>query len=89
MGDGGTAAFVKEVTDVVDEMLACWTEWRETATNSTDAYRRWCVAPEGEETRRYSAYMSALDQEEAAAETYSRAVADVERLWRDAASQRT
>jgi hypothetical protein len=63
---------------LVDEMIDCYLEWRETATAVASAYRQWFHAPRDEGRRRYSAYTASLDQEEAAAITYELAVADVE-----------
>ena len=76
------AAFVEEVADLVDDMLDCFADWRDSAATVADAYRRWCTAPAIEEPQWFSAYISALDQEEATATGYAAAVADVERYWR-------
>jgi hypothetical protein len=63
---------------LVDEMVDCYLEWRESAAAVGTAYQQWFHAPRAEERRRYSAYAASLDQEESAATTYEMAVADVQ-----------
>lgn len=63
----------------VDEMEVCYVEWRECAAAVAGAYRRWCDAPPGEKHRWYAGYTASLDQEQSAAMSYQRALADVER----------
>ena len=63
----------------VDKMLACYVDWREDAAAVTDAYRRWSHSPAAEETMWFSAYLAAFEQEEAAAQGYALAVAELER----------
>ena len=63
---------------LVDEMVDCYLEWRETAAAVATAYQRWVHASRAEERRRYSVYTASLDQEESAAITYAMAVADLE-----------
>lgn len=63
---------------LVDEMVDCYLDWRETAAAVASAHRQWLHAPRDEGRRGYSAYTASLDQEEAAAITYALAVDDVE-----------
>jgi hypothetical protein len=77
--EGAETALLEEVADLIDEMLQCYAEWGESASGVTDAYSRWCGSRTAEGAQRFSAYISALDQEEAAATTYAGAVADIER----------
>jgi len=52
---------------LVDELLACYIDWRHAAAAAADAYARWSGAPGAEEALRFSAYTAALDQEESSA----------------------
>ena len=72
---------VEQVADLIDEMLHCFAEWRESASDVADAYARWSSSLPIDEAQRFSAYISALDQEEAAAISYAGAVSDVESWW--------
>jgi hypothetical protein len=76
-------AVAEELADLSDEMIHCWAEWRESAFEVTYAYNRWSAAPATEEAERFAAYVSALDQEEAAAASYAKVLADMERWWRE------
>jgi hypothetical protein len=62
---------------LVDEMVACYAEWRGCARAVANAHWRWSESPPSEEDRLYSAYIASLEQEQAAAATYERAVVDV------------
>ncbi|MGB9185236.1 MAG: hypothetical protein WCB67_14335 [Solirubrobacteraceae bacterium] len=67
---------------LVDEMLAYYIDWRQDAAEVADAYSRWCFAPGGEEASRFSAYMAALDREQASAASYAVVVREVEHaIW--------
>lgn len=63
---------------LVDEMMDCFVQWRESAAASANAYRRWSDAPREEEHRRYAAYTASLDQEQSAARSYELVVAELE-----------
>ena len=65
---------------LVDDMLAAQIDWQQDAVTVADAYAYWCSAPADDEALRFSAYVAALDQEQAAASDYARAVRDLE-LW--------
>jgi hypothetical protein len=75
-------ALAEPVAHLVDEMLACYVDWREDATAAADAYGRWSGAPPSEIACRFAAYLAALDQEESAATRYALAVRDLERSLR-------
>jgi hypothetical protein len=71
----------------VDEMVTRYEAWSEDAAAVASAYSRWSEARAGEEVERFSAYIAALDQEQASAQAYARAVSDVER-WTPSRSAR-
>ena len=72
-------ALVPPVLGLVDEMLACYSEWRRDADAVADAYAGWSVAAAGEKTLRFAAYAAALDQEQNAADGYARSISELER----------
>lgn len=49
--------------------------WRESCEHVSRAYREWTAAPLKQCARAHAAYLTALEQEERAAEGYSRALA--------------
>jgi hypothetical protein len=57
--------------ELIDEMLACYAEWREEVATVDETYRRWCVAPNAERDLYFGVYLAALDQEESAAMLYA------------------
>lgn len=63
---------------LVDRALATYVEWRQTTDAVTDTYRRWCVAPAGQQPTRFAAYLAALDQEQAAAGVYAESINELE-----------
>jgi hypothetical protein len=65
-------------------MLSRYIDWRRRAAAVADAYRHWSGAPADENASRFSAYVAALDLEEASAKSYAVQVADVERFLIDA-----
>jgi hypothetical protein len=68
-------------------MVTRYEAWSEDAAAVASAYSRWSEARAGEEAERFAAYTAALDQEQASAWAYARAVRDVER-WTPARSAR-
>jgi hypothetical protein len=66
----------------VDDMLTHYIAWREAAAAVRTAYARCSGAPDGKEDAGFSAYLAALDQEEASAANYALALARVEGLLR-------
>jgi hypothetical protein len=67
------------VPALVDEMLACYVDWRERAAAVADAYSRWSGGRSAEEAARFAAYRAALDLEQAAAIDYGSVVTDLRR----------
>ena len=65
-------------TGLVDDVLASYIEWRRGADLVASAYRQWADARVGEREARFWVYTAALDQEEAAANTYARSFARLE-----------
>lgn len=65
--------------EALDAMMSRYVAWREHAAVATDAYGEWSAAPTSEKAPRFTAYLAALDREEASAGSYAVAVADVER----------
>lgn len=60
-------------------MLSYYIDWRHEEAEVTQAYARWSTAPAGETALWFSAYIAALDQEEAAAVRYTIVAAEVQR----------
>jgi hypothetical protein len=71
-------ALASPVTDLVDDVLVTYHDWREEADAVADAYDTWRGAPPAEEGRRFAAYTAALEQEENAANAYSHATTTLE-----------
>lgn len=67
---------------LVDEMLDRYVAWREGAAAVAAAYRGWSGAPAPEEAWRFSVYVAALEQEEAAANSYATVVGELDRWLR-------
>ena len=74
------------IAGLVDEMVACYANWREEAAGVRDAYRRWREAS-SEHGGAFVAYMAALDQEQSAAARYAQIVTDLERWLRRPTAQ--
>lgn len=70
----------RRITGMVDEMLAAYVDWRETAAKSQVAYRRWSQRPAVERELRFATFVAALDQEQSAAASYAGIVGDVARV---------
>ena len=71
------------ISEMVDEMLAAYVDWRETAAVAEVAYRRWSQSPAGERELRFATFVAALDQEESAAASYAGIVGGVARVLED------
>ena len=69
----------RRITEMADEMLAAYVDWRETAAKSEVAYRRWSQSPALERELRFATFVAALDQEESAAANYAAVVGAVVR----------
>lgn len=65
---------------LLDEMLDHYITWRGEAKAVAAAYRNWSGAAPDDHLPRFSAYLAALDREEAAATTYAIAARTVERV---------
>lgn len=65
---------------LVDDMLECYIKWRVAARAERDAYEDWAsvTGPGVERGLWLGAYVAAVDQEEAAACSYARAVRAIE-----------
>jgi hypothetical protein len=70
--------------ELIDEMLSQYIAWRRRAGAVADAYQHWSGSPADEKASRFSAYLAALDLEEASAKSYAVVVADVGRFLIDA-----
>jgi hypothetical protein len=66
--------------ELIDEMLACYAEWRQEVWAVEETYRDWCAAPSAERDGRFAVYFAALDQEESAAAAYAIAAEEVRAL---------
>jgi hypothetical protein len=75
--DGDQASF--PATELLDEMLSRYIDWREHAAAVRNAYEHWSAAEVGDRAWRFVAYRAALDLEEWSAGRYAVAVAGVER----------
>jgi hypothetical protein len=69
-------------SDLIDEVLFWYTEWRDEAAAVAETYRHWCAAPSVERDRRYGVYIAALDREQAAAMTCAIAASELRALVR-------
>jgi hypothetical protein len=67
------------IDGLVDELLACYIDWRHDAATVRDAYREWSAESGAQSPLRFAAYMAALDQEQASAERYALLLGKVER----------
>jgi hypothetical protein len=56
----------------LDDVVAAYRTWRFEAATVEDAYRTWLCAPAREKRETFSAYRTALDCEERAAQDYAR-----------------
>lgn len=69
-------------------LLGTYLDWRQEAASVAQAYSRWVAAPGAAGGPCFSAYMAALDREEAAATAYAGVLADGERWLRRASALR-
>jgi hypothetical protein len=65
-------------------LLDSYLDWRQEAASVAQAYSRWVAAQGAEGGPRFSAYVAALDREEAAATAYAGVLTDGERWLRRA-----
>jgi hypothetical protein len=78
----GSPALGWPVSDLIDEVLFFYTEWRDEAAAVEETYLHWCAASSVERDHRYGAYIAALDQEQAGAMTYAIAASELRALLR-------
>ena len=64
---------------MVDELIACYVDWREDAADSRAAYACWCESAPPDRRLRFASYLAALDQEESAAAKYAEVTIEVAR----------
>jgi hypothetical protein len=58
-------------TQIVDDAVIAYVEWREECMEVWNAYGWWASAPPEDVRRAHAAYRAALDREEAAAKVYA------------------
>ena len=67
------------ITELEEDLIDAYVEWREGATAAADAYRRWADAPSSQRAHWFLVYTAALNHEEFAAIGLALAMAEVER----------
>jgi hypothetical protein len=78
-GPGRTDTSARREAIQLDDLLAVYVDWRESARAVADAYERWSLASGPDRGVRFAAYTATLDREEKAAAAYAGAVTDFER----------
>jgi hypothetical protein len=68
------------VSDLIDEALFSYAEWRDESAAVEETYVHWCAAPRADRNHRYGAYIAALDREQAAAVVYAIAISELRAL---------
>ena len=58
-------------TELVDETIDAYVDWREERASVWDAYERWTCAHPGDAVFAFAAYQAALDREQQAAYAYA------------------
>ena len=58
-------------TELVDEAIDAYVDWRQESAGVWDAYERWARAPRVDAAGAFSAYRAALDREECASHAYA------------------
>jgi hypothetical protein len=64
---------------LVDDLLAGYVDWHESARAVADAYAQWSLPSGPERALRFAAYTATLDQEQKTASAYTEAVTDLGR----------
>jgi hypothetical protein len=72
------ATAVWPIPALVDQVLATYTEWRETTDAGADTYQRWSVAPAVQEPGRFAAYVATLHEEQTVATVYAGLIGELE-----------
>jgi hypothetical protein len=86
-GAGDTDAASMREAALLDDLLAGYVDWRESARAVAEAYARWSSGAAAERAVRFAAYTATLDQEQKTAAAYGEAVADLERCVRRSRSR--
>ena len=58
-------------SELVDELMDAYVDWREECNALRDAYDRWSIASPDERSLAFVAYSAALDREEQASAVYA------------------
>jgi len=58
-------------SELVDELMEAYVDWREECNGLRDAYDRWSTASPDERSLAFVAYSAALDREEQASAVYA------------------
>ena len=61
----------------VDRMIDLYCDWREAAADARVAYADYLTVPPPDRTLAFAVYFASVDQEQAAADTYARHIADM------------
>jgi hypothetical protein len=69
LGARGTAS--RDRSELVDELMEAYLDWREECNDLRDAYDRWSLASPDERGLGFVAYSAALDREEQASAVYA------------------
>jgi hypothetical protein len=64
-------------TDIVDELLALYCDWREESAGVQAAYERFSSAPASDRVLAFAAYIAALDREGSAAQAYEAQISEI------------
>jgi len=59
-------------SEVIDDLMEMYVEWREECVGLDSAYQRWLSVPVAERDLAFAAYQAALDREEQASAVYAR-----------------
>jgi hypothetical protein len=78
-GPGRTDTSARREAIQLDDLLAVYVDWRESARAVADAYERWSLASGPDRGVRFAAYTATLDQEQKTAAVYAKAVGDLGR----------
>jgi hypothetical protein len=66
-------------TELIDELMEAYVEWREECAGLLQAYERWASVPATDRELAFAAYKAALDREQQASAVYSSRIDRVER----------
>jgi hypothetical protein len=66
-------------TELIDDLMEAYVEWREECAGLVHAYERWASVPATDRDLAFAAYKAALDREQQASAVYSNRIDRVER----------